>query len=615
MKKLFVFSLLIAFGFSTTLFAQVTTSKIQGQIKDETGAGVFGANVIVTHTPTGTKSGTMTLDEGFYALQNLRVGGPYTVTVSYVGYSTINITDIYLDLGSAFDLDVQLVEESQQLQEVVIDGGRTSTFNNGRTGAETSVGKREIQNLPTISRSAADFTRLEPSASGGSFGGRNDQYNNFTLDGSIFNNPFGLDAATPGGQTSAQPVSLDAIDQVSVSTAPYDVTLSGFTGAAVNAVTKSGTNEFSGTVYGFYRNENMTGGKIKGQDIFVPELNQTQYGASIGGPIIKNKLFFFANFEIDDRSDLGQQWLPNNGDGTTDINESRVLESDLIHVQSQLRSIGYDPGEYQGFLHNAESQKGIAKLDWNLNDDNRVSLIYNFLRASKDWPAHPTALGFRGPNSQILQFQNSGYEINNNIDSWLMEWNSNIGDNMSNKFQAGYTHFDDFRDPMSAPMPAFRIMDGAGTNYIVTGHEPFSINNRLDQQVYQITDIFTYAVKNHTITAGFSFEKFMFDNSFNLGAYGFGDNRGYVGAFFGDFADMAAFDTAIANGLLADAKANAEAVFAAGNWSLAELNVGQLLFQVPVVFIPFLFIGPHELIKLNLLRTRELKINRISSTC
>ena len=578
MKKLLVFSFLFALFSGVSVFGQVTTSKIQGQVKDETGAGVYGANVLVQHMPTGTKSGTMTLDEGYYALQNLRVGGPYTVTVSYVGYSTISITDIYLELGSAFDLDIQLVEQSEQLQEVVITGGRNSTFNNNRTGSETSVGKREITNLPTISRSASDFTRLEPSASGGSFGGRNDQYNNFTLDGSIFNNPFGLDAATPGGQTDAQPISLDAIDQISVATAPYDVTLSGFTGAAVNAVTKSGTNEFSGTAYGFFRNEGMTGSKIKGEDIFVPELEQQQYGFSIGGPIIKNKLFFFANFETDSRQDLGQQWLPSNGDGTLDINESRVLESDLIHVQNQLASIGYQTGAYEGFLHNSESTKGIAKLDWNINDNNRVSFVYNFLKASKDKPAHPSALGFRGPNSQILQFQNSGYTINNNIDSYLLEWNSQLSDKLSNKFQAGYTHFDDFRDAMSSPMPAFRIMDGAGTNYIVSGHEPFSINNRLDQQVYQVTDIMTYSVKNHTITGGFSFEKFMFDNSFNLGAYGYGDARGYVGAFFGDFADMSAFDAAIANGLLSDAQTNAEGVYDAANWSLAELNVGQLAF-------------------------------------
>ncbi|MBI9042265.1 carboxypeptidase regulatory-like domain-containing protein [Lutibacter sp.] len=576
MKKHLFFSLLIMIFAFSTAFSQMTTSKIEGSVSDDTAVGLFGANVVAKHLPTGTVSGTMTLEGGRYSITNLRVGGPYTITFSYVGYKTIEYTDVYLDLGNAFDLDVKMSTESEQLQEVVITSAKSSIFNNDRTGAETSVGKRELTNLPTISRSASDFTRLDPSASGGSFGGRNDQFNNFTLDGSIFNNPFGLDAATPGGQTNAQPISLDAIEQISVSTAPYDVTLSGFTGASVNAVTKSGTNKISGTVYGFFRNQDLTGSKIKGQDIFVPKLEQSQYGFSLGAPIIKDKLFVFANFEKDERSDLGQSWLPNRGTGA--INESRVLVADLNNVQTALASIGYDTGAYEGFTHNSNSTKGILKLDWNINESNRLAVIYNFLDASKDNTAHPTALGFRGPNSQMLQFENSGYQINNKIQSFLVELNSKLKDNVSNKLQIGYTHFDDFRNPKSAPMPAFRIQDGNGGNYIITGHEPFSIHNKLDQKVFQITNNLTINKANHNYTLGFSFEKFQFDNSFNLGAYGYGDARGYVGAFFGDFANMAAFNTAISNGLLADAMANAEAVYAADNWSLAETNVGQLAF-------------------------------------
>ena len=578
MKKQLLCTLLIAILTVVTGFSQVTTSKINGLVIDENSEGLFGANVVVVHEPTGTVSGAMSLESGRFVIPNLRVGGPYKVTISYVGYRTVEYTDVYLDLGTAFDLKVQLVGESEQLQEVVITGSKSTTFNNSRTGAETSVGQRELTKLPTISRSASDFTRLDPSASGGSFGGRNDQYNSFTLDGSIFNNPFGLDAATPGGQTNAQPISLDAIEQISVSTAPYDVTQSGFTGAAVNAVTKSGTNKVSGTVYGFFRNDNLTGSRIKGEKIFVPKLEQYQYGFSIGAPIIKNKLFVFANFEKDDRTDLGQTWLPNRGTGG--INESRVSEQDLMDVQSGLASIGYDTGAYEGFTHESSSTKGILKLDWNVNEKNRVSFVYNFLNASKEAPAHPTALGFRGPNSQILQFENSGYEINNNIQSFLVELNSTFSDNITNKFQAGYTHFDDFRDAKSSPMPAFRIQDGAGSNYIVAGHEPFSINNRLDQKVFQITNNLNITKGDHFFTLGVSFEKFEFDNSFNLGAYGFGDDRGYVGAFFGDFADMNAFNTGISNGLLADAMANAEGIYKTNNdndsWTLAETNVGQL---------------------------------------
>jgi len=573
--KIILCSLILLLSFS--LSAQTTTSKINGIITDTTGETLFGANIMALHTPTGTVSGTTALDNGRYALSNLRIGGPYTISVSYLGYKSKKITNVFLTLGKTTNINVVLSEDSNTLEEIVISSGKNTVFNNDRTGAQTSIRSKDLRTLPTISRSAADFTRLDPSASGGSFGGRNDQFNNFTLDGSIFNNPFGLDAATPGGQTASQPVSLDAIEQISVSTAPYDVTLSGFTGASVNAVTKSGTNAVKGTVYGFFRNQDFTGGKIKGESIFVPKLTQSQTGVSIGAPIIKDKLFVFVNFEKDERSDLGQSWLPNTGSNA--INESRVLKADLDEVQSALAGIGYETGAYEGFTHNSNSTKGLFKLDWNINKDNRLSFVYNFLNASRDLPAHPTALGFRGPSSQMLQFENTGYQINNNLNSFLIELNSTISNNITNKLQAGYTHFDDFRTPKSVPMPAFRIQDGNGGNYIIAGHEPFSIHNKLDQKVFQITNNLNINKGNHNYTVGFSFEKFEFDNSFNLGAYGLGDDRGYVGAFFGDFANMDAFRAGISNGLLADAFAAAQNTFndknANDSWALAETNVGQ----------------------------------------
>ena len=574
-KLLILCSLILVFSFSAN--AQTTTSKIKGIITENTGEALFGANIIALHTPTGTLSGTTAQDNGRYTLSNLRIGGPYTITISYVGFKSKKVTNVFLTLGKTTNINAILSEDSNTLEEIVISSSKNAVFNNDRTGAQTSIRSKDLRTLPTISRSAADFTRLDPAASGGSFGGRNDQFNNFTLDGSIFNNPFGLDAATPGGQTASQPVSLDAIEQISVSTAPYDVTLSGFTGASVNAVTKSGTNTVAGTAYGFYRNQDFTGGKIKGESIFVPKLTQSQIGVSLGAPIIKDKLFVFVNFEKDNRIDLGQSWLANTGSNA--VNGSRVLRSDMEEVRSALAGIGYDTGEYEGFMHDSNSTKGLFKLDWNINNDHRLSFVYNFLNASRDLPAHPTALGFRGPSSQMLQFENTGYQINNNLNSFLIELNSTITDNITNKFQAGYTHFDDFRNPKSAPMPAFRIQDGNGGNYIIAGHEPFSINNRLDQKVFQITNNLNINKGDHNYTVGFSFEKFEFDNSFNLGTYGFGDIRGYVGAFFGDFADMDGFRAGVSNGLLADAFTAAQDTFNDRNendsWALAETNVGQ----------------------------------------
>ncbi|GGD59261.1 cell envelope biogenesis protein OmpA [Muriicola marianensis] len=585
------------FGLTLISWSQVTTADIRGTVYEGDNQPLFGANIVAVHTPTGTKYGTVSNEDGRYNLPNLRVGGPYEITVSYVGFKSQVQDGVYLSLGQTTILEFSLISESQALDEVVVVYDQTGTFGSDRTGAETSVGRRELTRLPTISRSASDFIRLDPQASSGasglSFGGRNDQYNNFSLDGAIFNNPFGLDAATPGGQTNAQPISLDAIDQIQVTTAPYDVTQSGFTGASVNAVTKSGTNEFYGTAYGFFRNDDLTGGKINGDDVFKTGLEQTQYGFSLGGPIVKNKLFFFVNFERDELTELGTDgFVPNTGTG--DINESRVTLSDFQLVDNLLRQvvigqdaqgndIFYDPGRFQGFNFDQESTKGIIKLDWNINDNNRLAVIYNFLDASKGKPANRDAITFRGPNTQTLQFENAGYEINNRIKSVQLELNSRLSDEATNKLQVGYTHFDDFRNPFSTPAPSIVILDATGSsNYIIAGHEPFSINNRLDQKVFQITDNLNIFKGDHTYTIGFSFEKFQFDNSFNLGAYG------AQGVFFPtttitdfpNFASSGQLQAAFNNAINADRSFNANGTGNPGGWALSETNVGQLSFYM-----------------------------------
>ncbi|MFV7236656.1 TonB-dependent receptor [Flavobacterium sp. ZB4R12] len=577
MKKIIIL-LFFVFGLHS-MIGQTTTSSIKGIVKSSSNELLPGTTILAIHTPSGTKYSAVSNADGRFNMLNMRIGGPYKIVVTFIGFQTEEFNDVYLDLGKVFSLDVVLKDESQKLEEVKVVGAKNKVFQSGRTGAETTIGRRELAVLPSISRSAEDFTRLEPSASGGSFGGRNDQYNSYSLNGAVFNNPFGLDAATPGGQTGSQPISLDAIDQIQVATAPYDVTLSGFTGASVNAVTKSGTNEFHGTAYAFYRNQDLTGSKVHGEKIFVPSLEQTQAGLSIGGPIIKNKLFFFANYEIDKRSDLGSNVVANDGNATTGVNESRVLATDLMHVSTELGKLGYDTGAYQGFTHNSDSNKGIIKFDWNINDNHKLAFIYNFLDASKDKPAHPTAILRRGPDVNTMQFEKSGYQINNQINSFLVELNSKFSEVVTNKLQAGYTHFNDFRKPFSAPAPVISITKD-GSPYIIAGHEPFSINNKLDQKVIQVTDNLNIVRGNHTYTAGFSFEKFIFKNSFNLKGYGFD--------VFGS-TDMAGFDANIANGYYASAIAAAQTTFDTknalqdgtnGGWNLAETTVGQLAFYV-----------------------------------
>ncbi len=555
--------------------AQVTTATITGFVTDKKGETLIGATVQAVHTPSGSRYGTTTNAEGRFTMPNLRVGGPYTITTTYVGYKADNVSDLYLSLAQKFNVQVVLTEESTSVGEVVVTADRNSLLNSQRTGASTTINNEQLSAMPTISRSASDIYRLNPASDGNSFLGRNGQFNNFSLDGTIFNNPFGLDAATPGGQTDAQPVSLDAIEQIQVSLAPYDVTQSGFTGAAINAVTKSGTNEFHGTAFGFFRNNRFVGQSVNGSESKVPKLNQGQAGFSIGGPIIKNKLFFFVNAELERRGDLGTAgWVANRG--VAGANVSRVAAADFEKVGTILRSYGYDPGAYEGFTQKTQNNKAIFKLDYNLSDNHKLSFTYNWLDAFKDKPAHPSALGIRGPNFQTMQFQNSGYRINNQIKSGIVELKSVFGSMVSNKLQVGATVFNDFREAASTPFPTININNN-GSRYIVAGHEPFSIHNVLDQKVFQINDNVNIYLNKHTFTLGAAFEKFQFDNSFNLGAY--------PGAFGPGYASVAAFEAASKDGSLKKDIDAAQATFKAleakgtgvrGGWALAETNVGQL---------------------------------------
>lgn len=565
---------------SLSLNAQVTTATINGLVEDNKDEILVGAIVQATHLPSGTVYGIFTRKDGRYTLPNMRIGGPYTIEISYLGYESQTTEGIYLTLGQKLTLNVSLKEESTTLEGVTVTADRNAIMDSRRTGAATNITTETLEKLPTISRSASDYYRLTPSSDGNSFAGRNDQFNQFSLDGSIFNNPFGLDSATPGGQSGAQPVSLDAIEQINVSIAPYDVTQAGFTGAAVNAVTKSGTNDMKGTVFGFFRNQDLTGSKVAGESIVVPDLAQTQAGFSLGGPLVKNKVFFFVNAEIDNREDLGTTFVASRP-GLSGSNISRVTAEDLDAVSAALKGIGYDPGLYEGYLHSTNSIKGLAKLDFVLNKNNTLTATYNFLDAFQDQPAHPSAIGRRGPDATTLQFQNSGYRINNLIHSGIVELRSLFGNNMSNKLQLGYTAFRDNRDAASAPIPVINI-NKDNIRYIVAGHEPFSVNNKLRQGVLQLSNNLNIYSGKHTFTVGASLEKFDFDNSFNLGSY---DPFSYGGGTFGPgFSSVEAFVDSVKTGAFDDELAFAEGVFEANGgldgelgegWALAETNVGQ----------------------------------------
>ena len=559
--------------------AQVTTATISGTVKSSKGTALGAATVVVEYPDAGIRQTLTTRNDGRFTVPNLRVGGPYKVTVSHVGHQQSVTENIILELGLNNTIDIVMEETATQLGGVTVLS-RSKIFDDKRTGASTNINNRLIKALPTISRSADDYLRLTPSASatynGISFAGRNGQYNNFSLDGAVFNNPFGLDAPTPGGQTNAQPISLDAIDQIQVNLAPYDVTQAGFTGAGVNTVTKSGNNYTTGTVYAFMRNKGLTGKKVDGTKQAITDLKQLQAGFTLGGAFVKNKLYYFISFEIDNRTDAASSYNALNGTNAGKPNTSRVLESDLIAVSSILKSkFNYETGPYQGFTHKQKSAKWLYKMDWNINEQNKLTFTYNGLDASKEKPAHPSAIGRRGPDYTTLQFRNSGYEIVNKLHSFGAELKSNFGSKSANKLRVVYTSFRDRRNPFSSAFPVINISK-YNSRYIVAGHEPFSINNTLNQDAFQATNDFNIFANKHTITLGASYESFKFSNSFNLTGYGFN-------MFLGD-VDINTFKTNVPTSAplwfgvfnLDQFATYAKNRAVADKWTIYNVSVGQL---------------------------------------
>ncbi len=531
---------------SGNLFAQgVTTAAMSGVIKDSKGQALSDVNVIAVHELSGTRYGSVSRTGGAFNIPNMKVGGPYTVTASLVGYKAQEEKDIYLSLGQTVRIDFRLAEEAVAIEGVQVTAERDEVLNSDRTGAATFIKSAQVTQLPSIKRSTRDLTRLDPRSDGNfSFGGRNWLYNNVSLDGSYFNNPFGLDDPAPGGQAGAEPVPYDAVEQVQVSVVPFDVREGGFTGAGINTVTKSGTNQLKASVYSFIRNEDFLGNKVSGKEVTAtPSLKFNQSGFTLSGPLIRNKLFFFVNGERERRDDPGTNFVADQ-DGNVVFGESRVRADSLNLIRQRMIQVyGYDPGPYQGFIHETDNNKLLAKLDWNINNNHTLSFRYNLLDAVRDLPPHPFVLSFfntgRGPNEASLPFKNSGYAINNDLQSFALEVNSR-STKLANRFFASYNRFRDFRQPFSSfrqqfnsnAFPTIEIGSG-GRTYTTVGHEPFSIHNILDQDVFQFTNNLSIFSGKHVFTVGANFERFSFFNSFNIFRHGF-YHLDYVVDFQGD---------------------------------------------------------------------------------
>jgi len=567
-----------AFFLTNSVFAQgVTTAAINGVIVDVDGEPLPGANVEALHEETGTHYGAATRISGIYNIANMKIGGPYTITVTYVGFKDQTLENVYLSLGQDLRMDFTLSEDVETTSAIVITAEQDEVLNAARTGAETNITIQQVKQIPSIKRSTRDLFKLDPRSDGNfSFGGSNWLYNNISVDGSYFNNPFGLDDPAPGGQTNAEPIPFESIEQVQVTVAPYDVRQGGFTGAGVNTVTKSGTNIWKGSVYSYTRNENFIGDEVNGEKILNPNLSFNQSGFTIAGPIIKDKLFFFLNGEIERREDPGSNFTASRN-GSTGSTISRVDGDVMDRIRDRMIEVyDYDPGVYENYIHETNNDKLLLKLDWNINENHNASFRWNMLDASRDLPPHPFAISYnnsgRGPNESTLPFQKAGYAINNELNSYAFELNSQMGD-MANRFFASYNRFRDFRDPNSEAFPTIEIGENNVT-YTTLGHEPFSINNVLDQDVFQITDNFNLYLDEHVLTFGATYEQFQFNNSFNLFYHGLlGFNNWPGGSTFNSVDDFfAATDPALHDTLRTDFRS----MIGSGPFANAETDVGQI---------------------------------------
>jgi hypothetical protein len=527
-----ILALVAMFFVALSASAQVTTSALSGVVTDENQQAMIGATITALHTPSGTKYNAVTNIDGRYTIQGMRPGGPYTVSVSYVGYETRSVQGIQLQLAETSNLDFDLSVDANALGEVVVTAAATK-FRAEKTGAATNINSSQISNLPTVSRSLTDVTRLSPYGGNGmSFAGTDGRTANFTVDGANFNNNFGLSDNLPGG---GNPISIEAIEELQVVISPYDVRQTNFIGGGVNAITKSGTNTFRGSAYVFHRNENMRGDAVQRTQIGQAreKFQVNTYGATIGGPIIKDKLFFFVNGEMTKQPTIVNMWRASeNGVAVPDQYISRTTLADLARVSNHVKQkYGYDTGSWTNFPADENNYKLLARLDWNINHDHHLALRYNYTK-NRYW-SNPNATsmdgGTRMATARVSQksfsFANSMYGMDNLVHSFSLDLNSRLSDNLSNQFLATLSKLDDIRASNSSEFPFIDITmtdaEGNTDNYMALGYELFTWNNAVHNTIWNLRDDVTWYFGNHKVMGGLSFEHQMADNQYMRNGTGY----------------------------------------------------------------------------------------------
>jgi len=502
---------------SAGAYAQgVTTGSINGIVKDAQGLAVPGSTVVAVHEPSGSKYEAVTREDGRFSIPGMRVGGPYTVTSSLQGFQPAVTKDVFVNLGVTSDLTLTL-RTLAVTEEVTVVAQSDAVFSSARTGASTAISRETLAALPTINNQLSSFTRLTPQAAGTSFAGMDNRMNNITVDGSYFNNSFGLQGA-PGERTGVAPISLSAIEAVQVNIAPYDVRQGNFIGAGINTVTRSGGNSFRGSAFYQWRQENLVGTEAKGLAYNPGTFNFHNGGGWLSGPIVKNKLFFFFNIEDEKLEQPGTTYRANTGGETVAGNTTRVLASDLQALSSFMKSkFNYDTGPYQDYPFATPARRYLLRSDYNLNSTNKVSVRYNQLDSSTDvLLSNSSSLGFgtRRSNTTGLNFDSSNYQIKENIKSIIGEWNGAFGGNKSNTLIVGYTSQDESRDVRYPTLFPFIDILEAGSVYTSLGYELFTPNNELRYNTFQLQDNFSIYRQGHTFTFGGSYERYRSENVF-----------------------------------------------------------------------------------------------------
>ncbi len=505
MRKLLLLTLATFLFVASEVIGQgSTTSSMRGRLIDTNGEALIGATVIATHLPTGSEWGAVTDFDGFYRLASMNIGGPYKVVITYVGFEPQERSDIYLTLGQTFNFNTTLSESATELEAIVVSAKTNDVFDGNKTGAGSTVDVERINATPSVSRGLQDFVRLNPlvntQEAALEIAGINNRYNAIYIDGAVNNDVFGLaSSGTNGGQTGVSPISVDAISQLQVSVAPFDVRQSGFAGGSINAVTRSGTNEIEGSAYYFMRNQDLTG-KTPTDDKDFKRVKQNDYssnvyGVRVGGPIIENKLFYFVNAELQrEETPRPSAFTSYTGDAS---------QADIDALVAKLNGFGYDPGTYENNTAELNSNKVIAKIDYNINKDNKLSLRHSYVYAEN--------LDASTSSRTVVNFENNSVYFPSTTNSTALELKSVLSPNLSNNLTLGATFVNDDRDQAGDPFPFVTIRDGAGT--IRFGSEPFSTANQLKQKVYTITDNLEFYKGRHTFTLGTHNE---FYNTYNL---------------------------------------------------------------------------------------------------